>query len=55
VAQTVDAARSARDPLPGVTERAVSILPLLPLILPMACWLWLAWRGGGYTINEWGM
>ena len=21
----------------------------------MACWLWLAWRGGGYTINEWGM
>ena len=55
MAQTVDAARSARDPLPGVTERAVSILPLLPLILPMACWLWLAWRGGGYTINEWGM
>jgi hypothetical protein len=55
VAQTVDAARSARDPLPGVTERAAGVLPLLPLVLPMACWLWLAWRGGGYTIDEWGM
>lgn len=55
MAQTVDAARSAPDPLSGVTERAVGVLPLLPLVLPMACWLWLAWRGGGYTINEWGM